>query len=534
MDLTERIARDSLPLTIVGLVGRAVGMMVPLVVARWFGADQSSDAFYLALAVPMFLEAILATALHGALGPHYAQSRAESPEVAARFLGHSVLAYGGSLTAVAFILSFLVPPFFVLLADTGTPGTGSMAADLVPWLLIALPFIGVNITLATALELSGHFLLPASLPIFKAVAYLGVGGLLMGSLDVLALAVGYLVGEILQLLFLIMGLRRHRVRLSFAGMGTPAVKSSIWLFLPVALGDLAIHVNALIDRVLASGLPVGELTALEYADRVRVIPEAVVGVGLLRVAFSHWSNSFAEGRFESIRASFSQVARWLVILLVPGSAALMLLRRPVVALLFGGNEFGPAAVERTVVTLTGYIPGIPFLMIGLMAVHVLWISGRVKVAAGVGAVSMVTNLVLNLVLIGPLGTLGLSMATSLNQALVAGALIVLARQTLGPVLGLKFWVWAASVTTVTLAIGEALIHLVGIPGQDWVHEVWRILAIGGVLGLEIGVLMALFGSRRRRKRAPSQQAVDKAPQPSPPPPRAEPSTPQAARLAEPQ
>lgn len=498
MELKDRIARDSLPLTAVALVGRAVGMMVPLVIARWFGADRDSDAFYLALAAPMFVEALLASSLHATLGPLYAAAQGRGADTPARFLGGAIVGVGLATSALAFALALALPALLPRVA-VNNEEVALTAIRLLPLLLAALPFLGVNIAAAGALELSGHFLVPAWLPAVRGATYLVVAGALRSRLGVFALPVGYLAAEITQSLWLIWGMRRKQVglRLNLPRFGP--VWAAFGIFVPVALGDLAVHVNAFVDRLMAARLGAGDLTALEYADRVRVIPEALVGAGLLRVTFAHWSHQHSRQNPEAIRRSFDAVARWLVILLLPATVGLWLVRRPLVAGLFQGQAFDAAAVDRTTHTLMGYIPGIPGLMLGSLAIQVLWVQGRVRALAVVGLVSAACNLLLNLAFYRELGVFGLALSTSLTQTLVAGILFALATKHLGTIVRAGFWSWAAGVTALNLGLGWGLGAVLGPLPADPIAGLAPSLGVAAGLGLLMAGIVKAGGDWPRLK-----------------------------------
>jgi len=316
VSLTQRIARDSLTLTLLVILGRAVGFLVPLLLARWYGATFATDAFFLVLVLPMMVISLLNTAVVSSLNPAYARLKASAPDQTPGFLGGALLSVAFALVLLAGALALVAPPALRwLLSDR--PETAALAITLVFPLLGLIPLAGMGMVLRGALEVERAFLLTALAPMARGALLLLLVASLHARYDIAILPWCFLMGEGIQLAGLALAARHRGLEFKLQWAVPPALRETLLTILPLLLGEAAVNLNILVDKGFAAQLVPGALTALDYADRVRVIPETVLSAGLLTVVFSHWSSRGAAGQWGAIRDSFDRIARWLTVLLAP-------------------------------------------------------------------------------------------------------------------------------------------------------------------------------------------------------------------------
>lgn len=474
MELNEKIARDSLPLTLLVLVGKTFGMLVPLMVARMFGADRDTDAYYLALMLPMFVDALATNTLHAALGPQLAQARNVSEVKAAEFLSSSLILVVGGLSLLSLLAGIYLPSALPLLTRSDDVLV-SMAVDLLPLMLLALPLLGASVVLAGALEIYGYFQIPAWLPAVKAAAFLGTVALTSSLLGIQSLALGFFLSELGRLVYLVY----HCVELDLPWKWHPRHRDTlrpVWAILgTLLLGDIAVNFGRIVERSFASRLGAGDLSALEYADRLQVIPEALLGAGVIRVAFSHWADCYARAELDKIRESFVLLARILMVILVPGAVLFALLRDVVIDLLFGGEAFGVYAHAATSSTLLGYLPGLPFTLLGILCASLLWVRGKARVMAATGVLSTGVTILGCLIFTPQWGGPGVALSSTLAQASATLMLLYLCHQDLPQLLGKSFWLELGLLVLGSVSLGT-LLHLgIGNPGTEWTSSLEKVV-----------------------------------------------------------
>ncbi len=184
------------------------------------------------------------------------------------------------------------------------------------------------------------------------------------------------------------------------------------------------QINLLLDTVLASFLVTGSVSWLYFSDRLVELPLGVIGIALATVILP----SLAEKHTNQSPQAFAKTLDWAmrVVLLigVPAAVALFVLAEPILAVLFQRGAFGAHDVAMAAQSLRAYTVGLlAFMLIKVLAPG-YYARQDIKTPVKIGIKAMVANMILNLLLIGPLAHAGLALATSIAAFLNAGWLLM--------------------------------------------------------------------------------------------------------------
>jgi putative peptidoglycan lipid II flippase len=256
------------------------------------------------------------------------------------------------------------------------------------------------------------------------------------SKPVMGLALGVLLGGALQLALQLSALLRTGFRFrQVTRWMHPGLKKVARLIPPVIFGGAVYQINILVSTLLASLLPQGSVTYLYFADRLVQFPLGVFAIAAATAVLPSLSRQAAARRIDELRNTFALALRLVFFITIPAMVGLIVLREPIVALLFQRGEFDAAATRLTSLALLYYSVG-------------LWAFSAVKIVSAtffalqdtrtpvrMAAVSIAANIILGVALMKPLAHGGLALATSLasmlNLVLLVGAL----RIKLGPLDG---------------------------------------------------------------------------------------------------
>ncbi len=422
------------------LASRILGFLRDLVVAQAFGAGPTTDAFFVAFRLPNLLRRLVAEgALSPALIPVFTEYLTTRPrtELARMFRAVS----GGMLVLLAaltlagvvgapFLVRVMAPGFF---AD---PATGTLTVRLTRLMFPYLLFVGLGALAMGMLNAHRHFVTPALAPVMLNLAIIGaVFGVVPHLAEpVFGLAVGVLVGGLGQLAIQLPALaRRGLLVVPALDRHHPAVARIVRLMTPVALGQSATQLNILVDTVIASFLVGGSVSYLYYADRLVEFPLGVFGIAIATAVLPTLSEQAASRNPGALRATLSFAQRLAAFICLPAAVGLLLLREPLVRVLYQRGEFGPLETAQTAWALGFYalgLVGFASVKIGAQAFYALG-DTRTPVKIAVGA--MVLNSVLAVALAFPLRHGGLALATSCSATANALALAWLLRRRLGEI-----------------------------------------------------------------------------------------------------
>ena len=403
-----------------GFLGsRVLGLLRSVIIAHNFGTSAELDAYWVAFRLPDLVFQLLAGAtLASAFIPVFAGVRARAGEAAAWRLASSVLNLVLIATAIFAAAAFLLAPVLVPLL---APGLGedagrkaelqSMAVDLTRIMLLSPLLFAVSGMFMGILNARRHFLAPALAPMFYNASIIGAA---LISNDVRVLAVGVVVGAALHLLVQLPDLR-------FAGMAyrvvmewrDGAVREVAALMTPRVLGLAATQISFYFIAIFfASRLEAGAISALTFAWLIVMTPLGVIGMAIATAAFPTLAEQAARDA-EGLVRTLAGALRLILYLSLPAGAGLMLLAKPVVAVLLQHGAFDEAATELTARVLFFFAlalfahGGIEILSRGFYALG----DTRTPVAVAVG--SLLLNLALAAALVGPMELRGLALALSL-------------------------------------------------------------------------------------------------------------------------
>jgi putative peptidoglycan lipid II flippase len=252
-----------------------------------------------------------------------------------------------------------------------------------------------------------------------------------------------------------------------------------------------IQVNWLITTALASSLNPGNLAALSYAWAIAMLPLGVFGIAPATAAFPSLAQAAAQSNWRQYQEMLSGGLRLALFLTIPGSVGLLLLREPLVALLFQRGLFD---AESTRLTATALL----FFGTGLAAHAVLEVVSRgsyalrdTKTPLVFALVGMASHLVFSLLLVGPLGSGGLALAMSLATALETGGLLLALTGRVVDFDWKAVGVSAGKSLIATALMGVAVIWILGL--FSWTQEPQGLLLMvlaGTLFGLTVFVGVA--------------------------------------------
>lgn len=297
-----RLAASLIQVGGITLLSRILGFARDLLVARLFGADAGTDAFFVAFKVPNFFRRLFGEgAFASVLVPvlHEAEHRGSREEL--RRLLDSLSGVLGAGVLLMTLVGLLIAPILILAfapGFAGQPARQDLAAEL---LRLTLPYVAFVVLAALAgavLNLRERFGIPAFTPVLLNLAIIGCALWLAPRLEqpILALGWGVLFGGLIQLAVQLPFLARlgllPRPRLGPAGWHA-GTRQFLRRLGPVVLGVSVTQINLLIDTFLASFLAAGSISWLYYADRLVEFPLGILGATLGIVILPHLSRQAA-------------------------------------------------------------------------------------------------------------------------------------------------------------------------------------------------------------------------------------------------
>lgn len=412
-------------------ISRVLGFVRDAILAQVFGAAAGLDAFIVAFRIPNFMRRLFAEgAFSQAFVPvltDYKQH--QSHKQVQRFIGDMM----GSLALVLMLVvlvGMVLSPILIRAFAPGFDHYGGRFVMAYSMLRVTFPyllFISMVAMSAAVLNTYGMFGVPAFAPVLLNISLI-VTALWISphfAIPVEALSWGVCVAGLVQLLFLLPFLaKKNLLPKPRLGFSDPGVRRVLKLMGPAIFGVSVAQVNLLLDTVFASFLKVGSVSWLYYSERLMMFPLGIFGVAISTVVLPSLSKHMAKKDLKRYTSTLDWALRVLLLVGVPSAIGLLVLSGPMLVSLFQYKAFTPYDVLMSRESLMAFSIGLPAFMMTKVLAAGFYSQKDIKTPVKIAVLAMITNIVLNILLLVPLRHAGIALATSLSAILNSALLWV--------------------------------------------------------------------------------------------------------------
>jgi putative peptidoglycan lipid II flippase len=477
-----RLARSTAFFSFATGLSRVAGLVREIVAASYFGVKGPMSAFTIAFQFPNLIRSLFADqAIQAALVPVFTEdlekgNRREAFRLASTLIFLALIAVG-ALTAILILAAPLIVP---LLAPGFEGRLEDLTIALSQLLFPILVLLGVSGLVVGVLNSYDRFAAFALAPFFWNLAIIAVLVALAPAFAeedrIYAYAIGVLVGTVVQLAIVSFDLRNTPFRLQRVfEWRSPQVKRVLILMLPVTIGLGLINFNLVINSLFGTLVSDRAPAAIDKAFRIYMLPQGMFSVALTTVIFPTLSRFAARGALDDLRRTMANGMRQIVLLLVPATAAILVLSEPMVRLVYQRGEFDASQTDLVATALFWFAFSLPFNGIFLLQTRTFFSLQRPWVPTAISAFNLAITAVAALALYSPFGVGGIVAATAIATASSVVAQGVVLRGVIG---GLEL----PRLISSSVRISVAAAALAGVA-----YGVWFVLdeALGEGLGGQI-------------------------------------------------
>jgi len=447
----KQIARATGTVMIAIFLGQITGLVRGMIVARTFGASPELDAFFAANRVSETLFLLVAG---GALGSAFiptftgllARNEKDPAWKLAAAIANSVTLTLSLLAALVALFAPQVVRYALAPGLSNDPHIFLLTISLLRIQLISAVVFGLGGLFVGILNAHQIFLVPALTPALYQLGIIFGALVLAPSMGIYGLAWGVVVGAFLYLLIQIPSLAKlpdfSLLTSPFSlGLKDSNVRQVLTLMGPRLLGVAIVQLNFWVNTWLASQMVSGSVTGLYYGFSLMLMAQAVIAQSAAIAVMPTFSAQHALGQQDEMRSSLAATLRSVILLALPASLGLILLRQPLISLLYQRGEFDERAVAIVAWALLWYAAGMVGHSIMEILTRAFYAQHDTKTPVIIGMVAMGLNVVFSLVFIrvfefiGWMPHGGLALANSLATALEATVLFGVMRKRLNGIEG---------------------------------------------------------------------------------------------------
>lgn len=500
----QQIARAAGTIMVAFIISNLVGVVRGIVITGAFGTSAELDSFNAAnRIVEMLFNLVAGGALGSAFIPTFTSFLARDDRPGAWRLASGVTNLVFLALILISILAWVFAPQIVrdglfLLVPGSDPVQEALTISLLRIMLPSVVVFGMSGLVMGVLNAHQVFLIPAIAPAMYSLGMILGTWLLPADWGIRRLAIGVVAGALMHLLVQMPGLWRLRDRAyhAYLGIRDQAVLKVFRLMGPRLLGVAVVQLNFIVNTVIALGQPEGSVTAITLAFSLMLMPQMAVAQSAAIASLPTFSAQVALAQLDEMRNSLASTLRAVLLLSIPASVGLIVLRTPLVALLYQRGAFTARSTELVAWALLWYAAG----LVGHALVEILsrafYALHDTRTPVIVGVITMGLNIGFSLLFsawfarIGLLPHGGLALANSLATGMESIVLIILMRKRLKGLNGGYIWkgVGISLLGTALMTVGVlGWQRLFG--GGSRLVEVFGALGVG--LTAYVGLMWAL-------------------------------------------
>lgn len=487
-----RLARSTAFFSIATAASRVAGLAREVVAASYFGITGPMSAFTVAFQVPNLIRALFAdAALQPAFVPIFTEQVGQGKVKEAFRMASTMLLLVtmvlGAITAVFILGAGFIMPLFA-------PGfTGEIESLMVVLSQIIFPILvllgvtGVVVGILNSYDRFGAFAIsPLFWNLTIIAVVIGTVPLFPEDKQIYAYAVGVVAGTVVQLLIPTWDLRHTPFRFTIkVDFKDPNVRRVLLLMIPVTLSLGLINFNLLVNSFFGSLVSDEAPAAIDKAFRIYQLPQGIFSVAIATVLFPTLARFANRGDYVNLRETLGKGMRQIVFILLPATAAILVLSEPMIRIVYQRGEFGPEQTVLVASALFWFAFSLPTNGMFLLLSRTFFGLQQPWIPTAIAGGNLAVTVVASFFLYKPYGVPGIVAATAIATTLSVVAQVVLLRSRLGGIEATSF-----ISTTARVTVGSAVLALVS-------YESWSLLdeVLGrGLLGQVVAVSVALgFG-----------------------------------------
>lgn len=346
----ETILSAAVILALCSGINAFLGLVKGRLLANAFGISDELSVFYTADKIPNLMYSVLVVGtLSTIFIPVFAETLDVNKESAWKTATTMILA------SLAFFLLlggvvFIGAPFVIRLLSIGrfSPEEIGLGANLMRVMLAAQIFLILGSFITSILHSFKYFLVPALAPILYNLGMLFGIVFLSSSFGIYGPTIGVVIGALLHFLIQIPLLRKVGFRVILRNGSTVTPLKKILSLMPARiLSVLFANVISTVNNSLAILVSTSSVVFLKFASQLQFFPVNLFGVSVasaLLPTLSHNSSATNKDTFKNI---FITSLHQMLFLVIPASVVLIILRVPVVRIVYGVANFPWEATVKT-------------------------------------------------------------------------------------------------------------------------------------------------------------------------------------------
>lgn len=403
----KQILKSASIISLVTIVSRILGYVRDQRIALLLGTTLSADSYFLAYRIPnLFRRLVAEGSMTASFIPVFTSYMREKGKEEIWDFANKLFWTLALVVAAITIFGMVFSPSVIHLFTSSSgreASTWNQAIELNRIIFPYLFFVSLAALAMGILNCFHVFGLPAATPVLLNLSSILFSIALVSRYfksPAISLAVGVLVGGVLQFLIQVPLLVQKGMKFSFGiSFSHPGIKNVARLMIPRLFGIGIGQINLLVDTkfATASPMPGGSLSALYLADRVMELVLGGYAIAVATAILPMMSHQAAANDYDGLKKTLAFSVRLVAFITIPAMLGLMILREPIIRVLFQHGEFVAESTKLTARALLYYALALPGLATVKLIVPAFYSTKDTKTPVIIAGISLLINVVLNIV-----------------------------------------------------------------------------------------------------------------------------------------
>lgn len=409
----KKLMKSAILIFIMMLLAKFLALLKEILLAQKFATSYIVDAYMVITSLPTIIFTVFASGFSNSYLPVFMRVEEGKKNDFFNNVFNILLIISLLLVMICFIF---IKEIVFLLAPGFDERTRDIAIKFARIVIFYLPFYTLFAILSAHFQAKEKFILNNFCDFVLTNIILIISMFITSPNNPEILLYGYVISGIFS--FLILYIRyikndknNYRVKVNFKDNN---FKQLYKIAIPFGLSSLINQLNTMIDKIFSSSLGEGITSALNYANKLQLLPYSLIVSIILGVLSPKINKAFAIQDRKSVLLYIQIVIMISLYISLPVLIILFGFSEQIVKFLFERKEFTSKSTILVANCLAYYALGIPFYALREIFTRILMANYRQKIVLKNTIISVVLNIILNIIFIRFIDYKGLALSTSLS------------------------------------------------------------------------------------------------------------------------
>lgn len=425
MSSKDRVLKSVFLVTVLSVIGKITGFFREASIAAYYGAGTASDAYFVAYTLPSILFFIIGASMGVIFVPMYLKQLKRDEKSACNFASN-ILNITLLITLVFTVLGIIFSRYVVMIIAPGFKHHAlDMASRLTRILFPTLIFISLSCIVTGVLQSHKSFAVPAMVSIPSNLIMILGTVLFSEKYGIYALGWATVLGAAAQLAIQLPSVRKKLDYRFYVKLDDTAALEYWKLIIPVILSTAVGKINEVVDKMLASSLAAGSISAINYSTKLLDFVYGICLGAVIMVIYPTFAGTSVSEDYDSLAHTTYDTIVGVTQMILPVIAVTVMLREDIVRLIFERGTFEKSYTALTAYALLYYAPGLWATGIREVINRVFYSLGDSGTPMKVSIGAVAVNIALSVLLVRNMEIGGLGLAASLSGTMAVLILLYL-------------------------------------------------------------------------------------------------------------